>query len=428
MIPKLFLEVLNANAGKRMDGAVAGNKTVKATQQVVANYFNILHNQVGMKVQAPQNWGERHIGPVVRFWYLKKGVKPRTLQLYLSRLRCLAEWVGKPGMVKDAAHYLPDVDRDELTVSTTATASKSWNAAGVDVIAKLAEAAQLDWRLGAMLSMELAFGLRRKEALHCRPWLADQGTLLRIYPGEAKNGRPRDVPVETDVQRQVLDRVKALVGKRERLAWPNKRNGEPATLEYWESRYNKLMAKLGVTLRDCGVTGHGLRSQFAENVALLHGILSPTLGGQKGHSPSSDALEHARYYLSQALGHNRASITTAYTGSFGRGKRILPADHFVVAMTAVTQLLHDRHGNTLPLPPSELAEDCATLMADALRNGAVLSFGVTYALWCAHSLRHGTTWIKPSTGVKQCLEAAALALVALEKKADKQDVCDSSFV
>lgn len=415
-IPSKFRLVIDANVGTRRDGAVASHKTKKSQYEVSGNYFNILHNKVGMRVQNPENWGERHIAPVVRYWYVTKGVDPKTLETYLSRLRCLAEWVGKPGMVKHASYYLPEIDREALRVSTAAKASKSWVENGIDMVAKLAEAAALDWRLGSMLSLELAFGLRRKEALHCRPWVADRGEFLSVFPGEAKNGRPRLIPIETEVQRQVLDKVKLLVGKRERLAWPTKKNGEPATLEYWESRYNKLMARLGLTLRDCGVTGHGLRSQFAENTALLHGIITKTLDGKKGHSPDRDAYNAARFYLSQALGHNRETIVSAYGGSHGRGSGTLPPDHFKVTMDAAFQLLHDRYGNGLPVPPAEVLDDCGKLMAVAMRNGSKISFEMAYALWSVHSLRYGTEWIKPSTGIEQCLEAAALALFRIEKK------------
>lgn len=409
MIPRSFLAVLDENAGTRMDGTVAGHKTEKATREVTANYFNVLHNEVGMKLQEPKNWGERHVRPVVRYWHFEKKLAAKTLATYLSRLRCLAEWVGKKGMVKDAAYYLPEVDPALLQVHAVATKSKSWAENGVEVIPKLAEAAALDWRLGLMLPMELAFGLRRKEVLLCRPWAADEGTFLRVFDDEAKNGRPRVIRIETAVQREVLDRAKAMVRKREALGWPTKKDGTAANLEYCEGRYHKLMGRLGLTLRDCGVTGHGLRSQFAENTALLHGVLSPTLGGKKGHTPDRDAFNQTRHALSQDLGHNRIDIFRAYGGAFGRGKGHLPPGHLSIVINEAILALCQSSPGGLPLPPADRISDCKTLVEETLKHGAALPLTVAHELWSLHSRRFGTDWLPLELANSQSIEAAALA-------------------
>src|SRR5476651_2349168 len=153
---------------------------------------------------------------------------------------------------------------------------------GIDIAEKIHEADAIDFRFGLMLRMMLTFGLRRKEVVHNRPWKADRGDKLSIYPGEAKGGRPRDILFDTQEQRIVLDYVKNHVNKNESLGWATNSRGEKATLQFNIGKYNRLMAKIGITKLKDGATGHGLRAQYAENSALIAGMIPATLGGTKG--------------------------------------------------------------------------------------------------------------------------------------------------
>jgi integrase len=214
---------------------------------------------------ALENVGERHVEAVVRHWWIERKVSPKTLQNYLSRSRIFFGWVGKPGLVGKASKYLPEIPASTFVVGAVATVSKAWTSQGVDVSEKIAQAFSIDLHLGLMLIMQLAFGLRRKEVIMSRPWKADRGTVLRIYPDEAKGSRPRDIPIETEFQREVLDRVKSHIGKTKALGWECMVNGRAASHKQRLDRYKNYMQALGITKAMLGVTGHGLRAQFAEN-------------------------------------------------------------------------------------------------------------------------------------------------------------------
>jgi hypothetical protein len=92
------------------------------------------------------------------------------------------------------------------------------------------------------------------------------------------------------------------------MAWPD------VTLAQAEQRYYGLNRRLGLTRRDLGMTGHGLRAGHAEDIMLLRGVLPATMGGTKGMA-SERGRTAARYDASRTLGHNREIITSAYIGT-----------------------------------------------------------------------------------------------------------------
>lgn len=273
-------QILVEHSAKRTNGRIASERTKTMTKEVVYAAFRRLH-WLGLKIENPQNLGNRHIEILVNDWY-SKGKKPKTIQNELSRLRQFCSWMGKPGMVGNIAKYLPKIDPKLLVVHTVAKASKSWSADGIDILEKFKEVDERDFRLGLMLRLELSFGLRREEVLKCNPHLQDYGHYLKIFPGMGKGGRWRDIPIVTKEQREMLEFVKARTLKTKPLGWEYSVTGKPVSLQQNIRRYENLMASLGFTKKEAGVTGHGLRAQFAENQAMLMGLLPPTLNLTKG--------------------------------------------------------------------------------------------------------------------------------------------------
>src|SRR5471032_563672 len=398
--------ILKENALTRRNGRVASDRTTTSYGEVLRYAFSTLF-ELGFKLQNPANLTETHVGALCRHWH-STGKKPSTIQDYLSKLRIFSGWVGKKGMVKSLANYLPEVDKKLLRVSKIAGESKGWSEHGVDIKAKIQAADELDWRFGLMLRMMLAFGLRRKEVVHNRPWKADRGDKLVIYIGEAKGGRPRDIIFDTTEQRHVLNYVKSKIGKSEYLGWPTTTRGEAASLKYNISKYNKLMAKIGITKLKDGVTGHGLRAQYAENSALIAGMIPATLGGTKGQM-DSELLDVTRAQISEQLGHSRISVTAAYYGSFGRDAKPDEVNRCKlniergIRATATMQLK--------PVPQERMA-DCIQLVAelDALDIGATTK--QAYFLWTAHSARFGSEWVVPQAGNAEAMEVQALKLTS----------------
>lgn len=166
--------------------------------------------------------------------------------------------------------------------------------------------------------MQLAFGLRAKEAIQIRPshCLIDAGESIEVFEG-TKGGRPRHVPIETWHQAEALRiaRDLALTGKTARLRWTN------LTWKQSQRRYYYLLRKIGVTKAQLGVTGHGLRHEFAQDKYTRDtGCLTPIQGGDP-KALSREAHRIASYSTSSALGHGRIDVTASYYGSHGHAQR-----------------------------------------------------------------------------------------------------------
>lgn len=395
--------VLAAHSPFRVNGGVASEQTQDVTKEYVYNFFNTLW-ELGYKVQKPENVGERHVEAVVRHWWIVREISPKSMQNYLSRVRIFFGWVGKPNLVGKASKYLPEVPADAFVVRAVAKASKAWTSRGVDVSIKIKEAFAMDLRLGLMLLMQLAFGLRRKEVVLCRPWVADRSTSLRVFPGEGKGSRPRDVPIETEFQRDVLKRVQAYIGKTKALGWEFMADGSPASQKQRIDRYKNYMQALGITKACLGVTGHGLRSQFSENKAILDQFIPATLGGEKSTIPLDD-LKVRRLQVSEALGHSRDSITSAYFGKKPRAMWENDRERFQKIIA--DGLIHLKATGYVSPPPADRVQVCLGLVEMAMLDEIELLPSQVHGLWKKFSQRFGVEWVKPETGIREAMEVAA---------------------
>jgi site-specific recombinase XerC len=190
-----------------VDGSISSHATRK-------KYANSLHKSfrdleaLGFKLSDAKNLKGKHLVALGKYFEqqaIAGKLKPSTIQNRFSALRVYAQWIGKAGMVEATHKY---VDPDLVKRSSICRYDHSWSAQGVDVAAKLAEISQKDPRVGLQLRLELAFGLRSKEAMMLRPYLADKGAYLDVSVG-TKGGRPRAVPINTPEQRILQQRKTA---------------------------------------------------------------------------------------------------------------------------------------------------------------------------------------------------------------------------
>lgn len=391
--------LLAKNAGTRVNGKVASDRTTTAYGEALRSIFKTLL-KLGFKLEKPENLSEKHIEALCKEWYRLER-SPKTMQVNLSHLRIFAGWIGKRNMVKDIFHYLPDVPREKLRVVTVAKRSKSWSENGIDVAAKIAEADAIDWRFGLMLRLQLSFGLRRMEVIQAVPWKNDHGTKFAAYA--TKGGRPRDILIETPEQRKVLDMVKARLKKSETLGWPTRPDGSASDLAYSTRKYSRLLPRIGITRDEALVTGHGLRAQYAENAALIASLIPVTLGGTGGQMDKDEmSLQRAR--VSEKLGHSRVSITPAYYGTFGRDNTPDSPDRTKLAVEGAVAKIP---GHKLREIPSERLNDCIRLSAELMSVRAFVDPRVTHALWEYISSRHNTDWLTLGDQNIAALEAAA---------------------
>jgi integrase len=314
------------HAGKRVDGDIASFKTIGASKDALGGMATTLWG-LGYQLTNPEGFSEKHARALIRHKWAY-GISPGGLSVLMTQLSKLQTWIKKTGMLKTTAVYLPEVDPAAFKRRKIAEHSKSVSGNGYDLGTVVSNADYIDWRFGAMVRIEAIFGLRREEALKIIPHLDDKGRYFDIRKGVAKSGLERKIPIETPLQRQTLDYVKSLIPKREHLGWmdkPKQPKGKSSSsssqsemrkqlLKRNEGRYNANMIKLGFTKKDAGVTGHGLRVEYSEDMALMKGFVPATLGGTKGQL-DQESLDLARLQVAESMGHSRISVTGAYYGS-----------------------------------------------------------------------------------------------------------------
>lgn len=155
------------------------------------------------------------------------------------------------------------------------------------------------------VEMQRQFGMRREEAMKIQVAWADRGTYLKLKGSWTKGGRERTIPIRTEAQRKLLDRVKALTGGGSLI---------PASSTYIE--HLKLYEN---QTRAAGLEKlHGLRHAYAqERYKELTGWEAPAAGGPSRDKLTEEqkALDHeARVTISGELGHGREVISVVYLG------------------------------------------------------------------------------------------------------------------
>ena len=120
-----------------------------------------------------------------------------------------------------------------------------------------------------------------------------------------KGGRPREIPIRTLAQREVLDAAKALARRGALI---------PADKSYKQQliHYEPFTRKAGLSHL------HGLRHAYAQDCfEELAGFPCPAAGGPSRAQLTPEQRENdyeARVIISVELGHSREAITAAYLG------------------------------------------------------------------------------------------------------------------
>lgn len=285
---------------------IVSHETTDTRYESLRRSFRDLRG-LGYKLESVFNLKQRHVSALAKSWE-ERGLSSSTIANRISCLRTLSLWIGKPGMIQKASDFVKDPNSVRRMQATTE--DKSWSAAGIDIIPMINLIEQHDWRVGLQLKLMLAFGLRRKEAVMFRPLQADMGGAVRVRDG-TKGGRERVVMLETAGQRALLDFAKS------RVKSINEHIGHPdLTLEKALRRFNYVLEKFGITQRGLGVTAHGLRHQFLNDLyEKLTGAPSPVRSTNL--TAQIDQLTHdlARSRVSQDAGHARLGISDAYIGA-----------------------------------------------------------------------------------------------------------------
>ena len=155
------------------------------------------------------------------------------------------------------------------------------------------------------VQLQRACGLRREEAMKIDVAWADKGDKLVLKGSWTKGGRPREIPIETKAQRELLDQARALTEGGSLI---------PAGSSYVEhlKLYENQTAAAGLEKL------HGLRHAYAqERYRELTGWDAPVAGGKKSGDLTDEEKKldyDARMKVSKELGHGREQVTVVYLG------------------------------------------------------------------------------------------------------------------
>jgi integrase len=220
------------------------------------------------------------------------------------------------GLVLAAERYV--ADRALVRRTYTAQDDKSWSANALNKDEIIERVANCDPFVGAQLRLCSAYGARVKEAIMCRPHVAEiNGKLLLAQEWNCesyleikrgtKGGRMRIVPIDTGEKRAALDRAKRIA------LYETSSLGHPGlSLKQALNRFYNVLKHCGVTAAKLRITAHGLRHEYAnDRYEQAAGQPSPIRGGEAIDRPLD---RNARLSVAKELGHARENISTAYCG------------------------------------------------------------------------------------------------------------------
>lgn len=314
----LLIECHNAQH-TALDKTVS-HKTRQERADFLRRFFRDLKQKAGFKtVPDPRNLGDRHIRAMAAVWQQER-LAPATIQTYLSFLRGLALWLGKPGFIRTPAHY--GLTPAEYQRHEYAQRDKSWTAAGIDIDALIERVCAYDRYVGASLRLIRAMGLRRKESVMFRPHRCvvpfettdlpperrEADLYVRIKEG-AKGGRLRYVPLDTQQRIAALEFAQAVAqGEDAHLGDPRR------SLQRNLRRFDYVMARFRITAEGLGATAHGLRHEaLIDHYMGKSGGEAPPVRGGGPMPPDLDLA--ARQAAAELAGHNRVRAAGAYLGA-----------------------------------------------------------------------------------------------------------------
>jgi hypothetical protein len=174
-------------------------------------------------------------------------------------------WMGKPGFVRGPAHY--GLSLEEYQRHENAQRDKSWSAQGIATDDRAGPGLRLRPARRRVAAADAGLGLRRKESVQCRPFehvmpftetglAVEQQQADRYVWVKGKGGRVRWVPLASPVQQAALELAQQVVTSRDaHMGAPDR------DLKRNLRRFDYVLEKFGITLRERGATGHGLRHE-----------------------------------------------------------------------------------------------------------------------------------------------------------------------
>lgn len=301
------------------------DKRMTNIRQVIEQCIDQLQ-ELRLPVSSILDFDQRRICALLKLWYAE-GINEGTILERVSCLRRVMFLIGKPQVIPKGKGWERIKKEHGVPVplkgrSIIARWAKGWHDTGVDSAPVIAAVAAEDAVCGVQMEMMLLWGLRLNESVQLQPRVSFDhgGQFLLVYRG-TKGGKTRTVRLSPDEavsarQLEVLGRAFELADKHPKgiLAIPGLR------LDQMKRRLLGLASKHGVNKAALGVTLHGLRHQFANDLfKVLTGLPAPCLGQLPAEAyssgPKAPVVRDAYLEISRQMGHERPSISAAYLGS-----------------------------------------------------------------------------------------------------------------
>ena len=236
----------------------------------------------------------KHVETLVERW-LAENLASGTIKNRMSALRWWAQKIGKENVIARTNTAYAIADRVFVTNVSKARDRDPRQLSRIQ-----------DLRIRISLRLQALFGLRREESIKIIPAWADRGDSLVLKDSWTKGGRPREIPIRTREQRQLLEEAKAIAEGKSLVA-----PGYTTYRAYLRHFHNQC-ARAGI------YAFHGHRHGYAQTrYQELTGWPCPARGGpgSRDFSPEKRSIDlQARLTISHELGHNRESITAVYLG------------------------------------------------------------------------------------------------------------------
>jgi site-specific recombinase XerC len=269
-----------------------GSETTQKDRERSLRLISEQLKDMGFRNMLPTSLKPKHVEALVQRWQ-NENLASGTIKNRMAHLRWWAEKV-------DRSSAIP-ADNLKLGIEQRVYVTNVNKAQILDPRLERVE----DPRVRLSLELQQAFGMRREESIKFSPAYADRGDHLSLKGSWTKGGKPRDIPIRMPEQRELVDRVRLLVG-----------NG---SLIPPEALYIQQRHKYDGEVKRAGMSAmHGLRHGYAQSrYQELTGRLPPAAGGPgvRELNPTDREIDdQVRLLISQELGHERIEITAIYLG------------------------------------------------------------------------------------------------------------------
>ena len=274
---------------RNRDGSYRTQADRERQLTLIANQLHTL----GYRKMNTQSLKPKHVEALVKHWQGEE-LSVGAIKNRLSVIRWWAQKVNRQNVVARSNDHYGIPDRQFVT-----NVSKARSVTRKD----LEQVRDLHVRMS--LELQQAFGLRREEAIKFQPRFADQGDHIVLKASWTKGGKAREIPVRTEEQRTVLDRVRQFAGNGSLI--PSSRNYRQQLRIYERHTANAGLSKM-----------HGLRHAYAQQrYQELTGWPAPAAGGPMVKTLTSEQRpvdQEVRLTISRELGHERIQVVGIYLG------------------------------------------------------------------------------------------------------------------